>query len=69
MFFIHKSGNVALILSARDMDNRREDAMNENDDAQLTPISGARTPKRSVSSWTAIVWLIIAKKLMKSNLK
>jgi hypothetical protein len=51
VLFIHKTGNIALILSARDVDNKERRRYERNDDAQLTPISKARTPEEIAEFW------------------
>ena len=51
VFFIHKSANTALILSARDMDEKGANAMNESEDTRLTSISKARTLDEIADFW------------------
>ena len=51
VFFIHKPNNVALILSVRDMDKKREEDMKENKDGQATSISKAQTVEEIADFW------------------
>ena len=53
VFFIQKAYNVALILSARDMDSRNEGSMKAKDNDKQTPISKAQTLDEVAEYWDA----------------
>ena len=51
VFFIQKQNNLALILSARDMDPKERRNMKENKNEQVTSISKARTLEEVADYW------------------
>ena len=51
VFFVHKSDNAALIISARDMDSNGEKIMKEKDDAAQCGISKGRTIDEIAEYW------------------
>lgn len=51
VFFVRKSANTALVLSARDMDERERQRYEASEDSRLTSISGASTLEAVADFW------------------